>query len=255
MNFKDDNLIQSLSNIYLQMLKENLRLDEAGGEAAGALELAKISFAQAKEYALKTFTKYNRELYTEVPGFDKNFGMAQKKARMGSTQRRDMPVIDTADVRQFQTRLAQGHIDLKAPFSDKTDPANPFPEGLSGGMAKDWLEHGLQDGDKKDDKIKVTMKKVKVGSLVPIQKQIYFDKSIEATAEFGADGTRKFLEGKSFFIASSDLRIIDGHHRFLSGVLLDPNIMVQTLIIDLPIAMLLPLSLSYGDAIGNVRNA
>jgi len=64
-----------------------------------------------------------------------------------------------------------------------------------------------------------------------------------------------FMTGKNnVFIMSKDLYIIDGHHRFLSGVLLDPNMQINALIIDLPIAKLLPLTLSYSDAVGNKRN-
>ena len=55
-------------------------------------------------------------------------------------------------------------------------------------------------------------------------------------------------------MVSKDDRIIDGHHRFLSAVLVDPAIQVTALEIDLPIKDLLPLTLAYTDAIGNVRN-
>ena len=51
-----------------------------------------------------------------------------------------------------------------------------------------------------------------------------------------------------------DNRIIDGHHRFLTTVLINPKIKVNCLKIDLPIRELLPLTLAYTDAIGNVRN-
>ena len=43
-------------------------------------------------------------------------------------------------------------------------------------------------------------------------------------------------------------------HRFLSAVLVDPRINVTCLEIDLLINELLPMTLAYSDAIGNVRN-
>jgi hypothetical protein len=62
------------------------------------------------------------------------------------------------------------------------------------------------------------------------------------------------LGNKTFFITSADNFIIDGHHRWLSGIVLDPNLKVNTLSIDLPIKDLLPMATAYGDAIGNKRN-
>lgn len=53
---------------------------------------------------------------------------------------------------------------------------------------------------------------------------------------------------------SKDRYIIDGHHRFLTGMLIDPKMKVNVLMIDMPISELLPSSLDYSDTIGNVRN-
>ena len=75
-------------------------------------------------------------------------------------------------------------------------------------------------------------------------------------AQFGAKGTIDFSKSKNnYYVISSDNRIIDGHHRFLSAVLVDPGIKVSALEIDMPIRKLLPMTLAYTDAIGNVRNA
>jgi hypothetical protein len=131
-----------------------------------------------------------------------------------------------------------------------------FPEGLSGKDAQKFLNHGLPEFDGSnidDDIITTSLKKVKLKDLKPIQKQIYFDISINATVDFGIRGTIDFLK-TSVFIVSSDNFIIDGHHRFLSGLLINPNIQVKALSIDLPIKTLLPLTIAYGDAIGNKRN-
>jgi len=43
--------------------------------------------------------------------------------------------------------------------------------------------------------------------------------------------------------------------RAYGSILIDPNMKVNALSIDLSIKKLLPLSLAYGDAIGNTRNA
>lgn len=234
------------------MLRFREWLVEAGGQAAGKLELVKTSLGQAKEFAQQLL---DEPLDQVVPDFDTNYKLAQKRARLGKTQRKDMPVIDTSDVRNLQTRLKKGMIDIEKPKAPSTDPRNPFPEGLSGSDAKRFLERGLNDKDISDDIVKTAMKRVAVKDLKPIQKQIFFDKSFKDIAKFGPDGTKKFLKDVSIFICSSDYYIIDGHHRFLSGLLVEPAMKVRCLTIDLPINKLLPMSLAFGDAIGNKRNA
>ena len=233
-----------------------LNLDEGkGGAAAGKLELIRTSFAKAKEYVEKMHKDFDIE--KEIPNFQKNYEYAQKLAKGGFAQRKDMPVIDNRDIKLLQKRLKKGAIDIARPFADNEVPDDPFPQGLDKSTGKEWVKGGLakNDGDAKDDVVDVKIKSVAVGNLKPIQSQIYFDKSIRNVAEFGAKGTKDFSSSKNnFYVISSDNRIIDGHHRFLSAVLVDPKIKVTALEIDLPIKELLPLTLSYTDAIGNVRN-
>lgn len=227
---------------------------EAGGQAAGKLEIGNTSVEKAREYAEKLFRSNKKELDEHIPSFDENYRIAQRNASQGWTRRKDMPVITDDDVRNFQARLKKGMIDVNPPFADETDEKNPFKGGLSNKEAEIFLSAGFKDGVKNDDPVKVSSKRVSVKQLKPIQKQIYFDKSIAGIAQFGAEGSRKFMTSTNF-ITSSDLYIIDGHHRYLGSMLLDPNLKVKCLVIDLPINKLLPLSLAYGDAIGNKRNA
>lgn len=224
------------------------------GQTAGKMELIKTPVDKARSYAESIFKDPTLDL--EIPNFDKNYVFAQRQAGIGRTQRRDMPVIDENDVKVFQQRLERGYIDLSTPFSKNTSESNPFPDGLRGKQAKSYLSAGLEihDGDKNDDRVKVTNPSVQVGKLKPIQKQIYYDKSINPIAENGVKNSTTFFVNKTFFIISSDNFIIDGHHRYLGAMLIDPKMKVQTVMIDLPIQILLPMSLSYGDAIGNKRN-
>ncbi len=234
-------------------------MSEAGQEA-GKLELVKIDLQTAIEAGNEIFNKQNKDLYEEIPNFDKNFLFAQKQAGIGKTLRKDMPVIDGNDVKMFQAKLKDGSIDINEPHSPHSifslATHDPFPEGLSGTKAKEWLVNGLKhrDGDKNDDIVKVLNEKVVVGKLKPIQKQIYFDKAMKDTASFGAVGSRNFLENETFFIVSVDNFIVDGHHRYLAAIVIDPKMKVNVVKVDLPIKQLLPLSLAFGDAIGNKRN-
>ena len=232
-------------------------IQEAGGAKAGKLEITKTDVKNARKYAELEMQKNGRELDVEVPDFDKNYIFAQRLAKMGSTKRKDMPVINNKDVRLLQKRLQAGAIDVSKPFAKNDVVDDPYPQGLTGDQAKQWVSGGLakNDGDAKDDIVNVKVKSVAVGKLVPIQEQIYFDKSIRNVSEFGAKGTKDFAKSKNnFYIVSKDNRIIDGHQRFLSAVLVDPRINVTCLEIDLPINELLPMTLAYSDAIGNVRN-
>ena len=226
-----------------------------GGASAGKLELIKTSFIKAKQYVEKKHPDFDIE--KEIPNFQKNYEYAQKLAKGGFAQRKDMPVIDNRDIKLLQKRLKSGSIDIARPFADNEVPDDPFPQGLDKTIGKKWVSGGLakNDGNAKDDIVDVKIKQVAVGNLKPIQSQIYFDKSIKNVASFGAQGTKDFSASKSnFYVISSDNRIIDGHHRFLSAVLVDPKMKVTALEIDLPIKDLLPLTLSYTDAIGNTRN-
>ena len=233
-----------------------LNLDESkGGAAAGKLELIRTNFVKAKKYVEKMYPDFDME--KEIPNFKKNYEYAQKLAKGGFAQRKDMPVIDNRDIKLLQKRLKSGAIDIARPFAKNDVPDDPFPQGLDKEMGDKWVSGGLakNDGDAKDDIVDVKIKSVAVGNLKPIQSQIYFDKSIRNVAQFGAKGTRDFSASKNnFYVVSSDNRIIDGHHRFLSAVLVDPKMKVTALEIDLPISKLLPLTLSYTDAIGNIRN-
>jgi hypothetical protein len=233
-------------------------LNEAGA-AAGKLELVKTNVDDAYAYAKSLFEKNGRDIDEELPHFKENYIIAQKQAGTGRTKRKDMPVIDAKDVKDFQRRLLAGKLDVRLPHDkhDITSSDDPFPEGLSGEEAKHFLEAGIKihDGSKPDDKVNVNNTKITVGSLSPIQKQIYFDKSIAQIAKAGVENSKKFLTGgKTTFVTSSDQRIVDGHHRYLSGLLIDPTMKVNAISIDLPITKLLPLSLAYGDARGNKRN-
>ena len=229
-------------------------LTEAGQDA-GKLELVKTGVEEAYEFGKEAFETQGYNMDEEIPDFEENYKIAKSAASGGTTKRKDMPVIDDNDVKQLQDRLKSGSIDVSKPFS-KDAKKNPFPSGLSGEQAQKWLEDGLKknDGDADDDKVSVKLKRIAAKKLKPIQQQIYFDKSIQGCAQFGRKGTTDFLMNNSTFIVSSDNRIIDGHHRYLSALLIDPDMKVECLVIDLPISVLLPMTLSYSDAIGNRRN-
>jgi hypothetical protein len=237
-------------------MRFNDYINEAG-EGAGKMELVKTNVEDAYNWTKEEFAKKGQDIDKEMPDFKKNYQFAKKQAGGGKTQRKDMPVIDEKDIKHFQKKLKGGYIDNEAPFADDTNAKDPFPKGLSGTQAQEWLNNGLEpkDGTWPDDKIKATLKTVPVGKLKPIQKQIYADKSLGITASSGVSNTKSFLDNHSTFVISKDNFIIDGHHRYLSALMIDPKMPVNVLVVEAPIKKLLPLSLSYSDAVGNRRNA
>ena len=231
--------------------------EKKGGAEAGKLEILSTSLNIARSFAEKKFSANGFELDKELPDFDKNYTLAQRSAKLGFAQRKDMPVIDNRDVNLLQKRLSSGSIDINKPFAKNELPDDPYPQGLDQKTGKVWVSSGLAkaDGDPKDDVVKVSNEKIAVGNLKPIQAQIYFDKSIKKVSKDGVESSKNFLTSKfNNFIVSKDNRIIDGHHRFLTTVLINPKIKVNCMKIDLPIKDLFPLTLAYTDALGNIRN-
>ena len=227
----------------------------AAGASAGSMDIASTPLTKAREHAEELFQQLQgMSLDQAIPNFDSNYLAAQGAASAGSTQRVDMPVIEDYQVKEYQQRIANGYIDIREPFAPETEPSNPFPEGLTGAQAGMFMENGLMDMNDKDDVVSVSGMSQSAKSLKPIQRQIYYDKSITKIASAGVGESASFLRG-SFTICSADGYIIDGHHRWLSAMLIDPNIQMNGIKVDLPINKLLPLATAYGDAIGNARNA
>lgn len=211
----------------------------------GKLELRKTS--------IEKVIQYTKSVSLNIPNIRQNLEIAYDLFGMGKTKRKDMPVIDDKDVKDFQMHLKDGFIDLKDPWSDRTDPSDPFPQGLSDKDAAKFMSNGIRDKSKPDDVVKTQIKMVAAKNLIPIQEQVYVDKSVGSIAKFGIESSKKFL-ASTILVISSDYRIIDGHHRFLSALIIDPNMKLKCLEVDLPIKTLLPLARAYSDAKGNQRN-
>lgn len=224
-------------------------------DGAGTIEICKTSLDKARAFAIRVFNRFGRAFEHELPDFDKHYSTAQGRSFHGTENRLDMPVIREEDVRELQARLEGGTIDIRPPHAKKF-AEHPFPDGLSGDDAKKWLKYGLPVYDKApiaDDVVKCSEDWVAAERLIPVQQQIYLDKAVERIAKRGDIECIAHTQAKHLII-SSDNHIIDGHHRWLSIMLIDPSIILLTLKIHLPLSTLLPLTLAYSDAIGNERN-
>jgi len=177
------------------------------------VEISKYSLSDAIEYSQSQFREYGKDLYEEIPNFDKNFEIAQMKASTGRTLRKDMPVISRKDIADFKVFL-------------------------------------------KEKGVKFKLKKQEVSKFHPIQKQIYLNKSIDIIAKFSVQDSKNFLtDSKTVSVLSRDNYLIDGHHRMLTGLLINPKMKFNTIIVDLPAIELLPLALEFSDDhTSNTRN-
>ncbi|KFZ25548.1 MAG: hypothetical protein KQ78_02260 [Candidatus Izimaplasma bacterium HR2] len=194
----------------------------------GKMELLYTSVNDARQYIQKILSKSNRTLDKIIPNFNEHYIQAQRMAKMGYVKRKDMPVISSSDIKSLQHHLTNGFIDRNPPFSINTKPNN-------------------------DDVIKVSKTTEIISKLKPIQKQIYLDKAAVILGKKSISETKKFLETK-IFVVNTDNYIIDGHHRYLAGMILDPTIKVSVLKIDMNKDQLLSLTKSFSNAIGNKRN-
>lgn len=101
--------------------------------------------------------------------------------------------------------------------------------------------------------ITVKSKTLKARDLVPIQQQVYLDKTMYVLGKYGAKESEKFIKSKRFII-TEDNHILDGHHRYLSAMVNNPNMVVKALQIHHPLSEILPMLTDFSDSIGNKRN-
>ena len=97
--------------------------------------------------------------------------------------------------------------------------------------------------------------KTPVHQLVPSQNQVFLNQIVSGIEQNGLSKSIKWVSSQSLFIVSQEGFIIDGHHRYSTGMLLDGGIQVRILRINLPMQELLKVSLDFSDNVaGNKRN-
>ncbi|MBU1008076.1 hypothetical protein KKA53_03290 [Candidatus Dependentiae bacterium] len=195
------------------------------------------------------------------PNFAENYSLLQEKCRVArNISRIDMPVIHIGDIAEFQRKLENGFIDILPPYSDKHEKDSKtgepiyFPKDLKADeKGRQWLEMGKADGDIDDDKVFAQIEYIMVKDLLPVQSQIWLEVINNSVARWGAP-----KEGSSgleaTIIVSKEGYILDGHHRFATALLVNPNLKTKCLKINLDIKTLLKMGRSYGNAIGNKQN-
>lgn len=113
-------------------------------------------------------------------------------------------------------------------------------------VMKGFLKKGHRDDDIGDDIVLVKKVAIPVHKIKPTQSIIYTAKSIEMAY-------RPFEGDELYTIISNDNHILDGHHRWASNMLKDPNTKMAGYKIDMNVHDLIHVLRAVGDAIGNPR--
>ena len=237
-------MITTFSN-YINEYKGSRKSIEAGN-----IELKNVDYYFALEY----LTRNGFDVLSIIPNFEKNFNLCKKIFSGGTTLRKNMPRLGREDVLELQTKLKNGAIDIRKPFHKNTNVKNPFPEGLKGEEGEEFLKRGYEDGNMTDDITKVIPGPVVLKKLKPIQQQVYFDQCVDFFLNYRSILTIQKQLTDRYFLISKDNYLLDGHHRLAIGIMMDPNFTSPAIQVSLPFNKLLPLALSFGDAIGNERN-
>lgn len=180
------------------------------------MEIAGLALRAARRHADEQF-KINQglPLITAIPKFKENFTRARSHARRGREYRSNMPVLDEGDLPEIKALLAS-----------------------CGPRAVEFCDV-------------TTIPAVK---LRPIQRQIYFDKSVDITAKNGIQSTRDWLLKRHIFTTYHG-EILDGHHGWLSGMLIGPeDTSLLQFKMRMPLEDVLPFLRHFSDRHGRVRN-
>jgi hypothetical protein len=186
-----------------------------GGEEAGKLILQRTRLPVAHAFALSQFRKNHRVMETDLPDFGQNFLDARQSAIRGNRPRSSMPVMMEDDLAQVHRLLIR-----------MGESATSLCETCVA-MATD---------------------------LVPQQSVIYLDKSVPAMARAGVPATVSWLRSRHLFVAN-DFQILDGHHGWLSAMLIHPMMRLRLYRFRMPLDRILPALVNLSDSLGRVRNA
>ena len=225
------------------------------GEVGGSRNALKMPLAKARAYAEKVMEKVGKKLDDVLPDFDKNYAKLQAKSKVAmSIPRVQMPVINAAEIPQFEKDLKSGRVDIFKPFAKGALKAYMPGYKLKAGEGAEWLQLGIKDGKKTDDIIKGKWTNFPASKMKPTQNQIWLEKLIGQAAAHGAAGPGSFPT-KATISVSRDGYILDGHHRFGQVMLAGPSTGMKALVVPLGIKALLKMGSSYSAAIGNKPKA
>ncbi len=96
-------------------------------------------------------------------------------------------------------------------------------------------------------------KKISAKRLKPVQNEIYIDKAINSILQHGLSKSRRYLQYLSTITISADNCIIDGHHRWLTAMLINPSMRVNVFQVDKDFTDVYRLMVAYTNILNNSR--
>lgn len=89
--------------------------------------------------------------------------------------------------------------------------------------------------------------------LKPVQKNVYIEKAVNPILKHGLYKTKVYLRNHSSITVSKDLYIVDGHHRWLSAMLIKPKLGIKIFQIGLRFTELYRPMIAYSNILQNER--
>jgi hypothetical protein len=124
------------------------------------------------------------------------------------------------------------------------DPKRFQNPGKKGDVA--FFKRGFLDGLIKDDIVRSKEINISANKLKPSQTSVFLGKSLDMAV-------RGYYGGDLGSIVSSDLRILDGHHRWAATIFANPTEILTCTQLDMTIGDLIPVLRQAGDILGNTR--
>jgi len=169
-----------------------------------------------------------------------------KKINNSKIKREDMPIISyksTDDLKEYIENITIDKLKIIQKIIEE--------ENILDISFKNFIENNLPfkyyeklSKKTKKDKIKANVLKIKAINLIPTQKELYISKIIKNIEKYGIPSKNNFIT-KRTLVVSKNNKILDGHHRWLSCMIINPNLELEVLKIDLTFEELYPLLLSY----------
>ena len=133
---------------------------------------------------------------------------------------------------------------LNEEASPKKFPQDQFPTRLSQvdpATAKAQTTGGQQDGDPNDDVIGVSKREFASGQLKPSQTSMKLDNALGMALSMLHPEKSLQAGGDLGGVISSDLHIMDGHHRWVATAMIDPKLKCGGNFVNFPAAQLIPI--------------
>jgi len=154
-------------------------------------------------------------------------------------------ILDKEEFREnFELLISksQGHIERKDMPSISFKERDSLKLFIEGYNAKD--SNKKKKLKKKSKDIKVEIVKEKVKDLNPLQDDLYIEKIVKNIVKYGIPTKENFITKRTLIVARDNI-ILDGHHRWMTAMIFNPELQLEILKVDLEYDKLYSLLMEY----------